>query len=114
MTKGDEPDALGLRRGGTLAYVPMQDTEVCPTLPDRALGDVPTTLRNGILVQSKAFDAKTYLSTVHPQATFKDLSRGRENLKGPLGLSCVLLQMTGCRRTGTTVGSAESSGRTRV
>jgi hypothetical protein len=59
--------------------------------PDRALGDVPTTLRNGILVQSKAFDAKTYLSTVHPQATFKDLSRGRENLKGPLGLSCVLL-----------------------
>ena len=49
--------------------------------------DLPLELRPAILLQSKAFDPKTYLATVHPLATFKDLSVGRERLKGVLMLN---------------------------
>lgn len=48
------------------------------------LGQLPPELRASVLLQSKAFDPKLFLSTVHPHATFKDLSRGRDRLRGAL------------------------------
>ncbi|KDE09777.1 hypothetical protein MVLG_00177 [Microbotryum lychnidis-dioicae p1A1 Lamole] len=67
-TKGDEPDPLGLMRGGVLASNP----------------DLPTELRSAVLLHSKTFDPKVFLSTVHPNATFKDLNKGRDRLKDSL------------------------------
>jgi exocyst complex component 2 len=37
-----------------------------------------------VLLNSKAFDPKVFLSNVHPNATFKDLNVGRERLKDSL------------------------------
>jgi len=68
VIKGDEQDPLGLIRGGILANHP----------------DIPSELRSSILLHSKSFDPKTFLSTVHPNATFKDLNFGREKLKDNL------------------------------
>ncbi|GAA5945363.1 hypothetical protein JCM3775_002199 [Rhodotorula graminis] len=64
-TKGDENDPLGLMRGGVLHNNP----------------DLPSELRSAVLLHSKSFDPKVFLSTVHPNATFKDLNVGREKLK---------------------------------
>ncbi|GAA5997397.1 exocyst subunit SEC5 [Rhodotorula paludigena] len=66
--KGDEADPLGLIRGGTLANNP----------------DLPSELRSAVLLHSKSFDPKVFLSTVHPNATFSDLNVGREKLKEAL------------------------------
>ncbi|GAA6006556.1 hypothetical protein JCM10207_004971 [Rhodosporidiobolus poonsookiae] len=66
--KGDEQDPLGLMRGGVLAAHP----------------DLPSELRSAVLLHSKSFDPKVFLSTVHPNATFKDLNVGREKLKESL------------------------------
>ncbi|KAK4705258.1 exocyst complex component 2, partial [Phenoliferia sp. Uapishka_3] len=66
--KGDENDPLGLMRGGVLAANP----------------DLPGDIRSAVLLHSKAFDPKVFLSTVHPNATFKDLNIGRERLKDSL------------------------------
>ncbi|BGO96556.1 Exocyst complex component SEC5 [Rhodotorula toruloides] len=66
--KGDESDPLGLMRGGILANNP----------------DLPSDLRSAVLPHSKSFDPKVFLSTVHPNATFKDLNVGRERLKESL------------------------------
>lgn len=41
-------------------------------------------MRSAIMLHSKTFDPKAYLATVHPNAAFKDLSRGRENVKDAL------------------------------
>ncbi|BGP36516.1 Exocyst complex component S5 [Rhodotorula kratochvilovae] len=66
--KGDENDPLGLVRGGVLSSHP----------------DLPSELRSAVLLHSKSFDPKVFLSTVHPNATFKDLNVGREKLKEAL------------------------------
>ena len=50
----------------------------------RNLPHLPAELKPAILLHSKTFDPKAYLATVHPLATFKDLSVGRERLKGML------------------------------
>ncbi|GAA6063763.1 hypothetical protein JCM10212_002715, partial [Sporobolomyces blumeae] len=68
VAKGDELDPLGLIRGGVLATNP----------------DLPSDLRSAVLLHSKSFDPKVFLSTVHPNATFKDLNLGRERLKESL------------------------------
>lgn len=56
----DEPDALGLRSG---------------------ILSAPRDMRAQTLLASKAFDAKLYLSTLHPDATFADLSRAVHHLQ---------------------------------
>ncbi|GAA5969236.1 hypothetical protein JCM11641_007520 [Rhodosporidiobolus odoratus] len=66
--KGDETDPLGLLRTGVLATHP----------------DLTSDLRSAVLLHSKSFDPKVFLSTVHPNATFKDLNTGRERLKESL------------------------------
>ncbi|ORY73403.1 exocyst complex component Sec5-domain-containing protein [Leucosporidium creatinivorum] len=66
--KSDELDPLGLMRGGVLAANP----------------EITTDIRSAILLGSKTFDPKVFLSTVHPNATFKDLNVGRERLKDSL------------------------------
>ncbi|GAA6031944.1 hypothetical protein JCM8097_003354 [Rhodosporidiobolus ruineniae] len=66
--KGDEQDPLGLLRGGVLSTIP----------------DLPSEARSAVLLHSKSFDPKVFLSTVHPNATFKDLNVGRERLKESL------------------------------
>lgn len=38
-------------------------------------------LGSSVLLHSKTFDPKLFLSTIHPNATFKDLNRGRTQLK---------------------------------
>ncbi|GAA5845225.1 hypothetical protein JCM3766R1_003363 [Sporobolomyces carnicolor] len=63
--KGDEIDPLGLIRGGVLANNP----------------DISSEMRSSVLLHSKTFDPKVFLSTVHPNATFQDLNVGREKLK---------------------------------
>ncbi|GAA5885994.1 hypothetical protein JCM16303_003831, partial [Sporobolomyces ruberrimus] len=65
IVKGDEQDPLGLIRGGVLASNP----------------EIPSELRSSVLLHSKTFDPKLFLSTIHPNATFKDLNYGREKLK---------------------------------
>lgn len=50
----------------------------------RAVPDLTSELRGAIMLHSKSFDPKAYLSTVHPNATFKDLSYGREHIKDAL------------------------------
>ncbi|GAA5899347.1 exocyst subunit SEC5 [Sporobolomyces salmoneus] len=65
VVKGDETDPLGLIRGGVLANNP----------------DISSDMRSSVLLHSKTFDPKVFLSTVHPNATFKDLNYGREKLK---------------------------------
>ncbi|KAK4055272.1 Exocyst complex component S5 [Microbotryomycetes sp. JL201] len=66
--KADEPDPLGLLRANVLASNP----------------DLPSDLRPAVLLHSKAFDPKVFLSSVHPNATFRDLTVGRERLKESL------------------------------
>jgi hypothetical protein len=44
----------------------------------------PSFAGSTVLLQSKSFDPKIFLSTVHPNATFKDLNLGRERLKESL------------------------------
>lgn len=39
-------------------------------------------VRAKLAIGSRAFDAKTFLNTVHPNATFAELSRARQNLRG--------------------------------
>lgn len=60
----DEPDALGLRQG-------LQSVT----------RNLPKDTRSQILLSSKAFDPKLYLSTLHPDATFADLSRAVQHLE---------------------------------
>ena len=43
--------------------------------------EIPSELKNSVLLHSKTFDPKLFLSTVHPTATFQDLNFGREKLK---------------------------------
>ncbi|KAK4057640.1 Exocyst complex component S5 [Microbotryomycetes sp. JL221] len=66
--KSDEPDPLGLLRNGVLASNP----------------DLPAEVRPAVLLHSKSFDPKLFLSSVHPNATFRDLTVGRERLKESL------------------------------
>ncbi|GAA5834893.1 hypothetical protein JCM11251_002055 [Rhodosporidiobolus azoricus] len=66
--KGEETDPLGLLRTGVLTAHP----------------DLPSDLRSAVLLHSKSFDPKVFLSTVHPNATFQDLNVGRERLKESL------------------------------
>jgi exocyst complex component 2 len=61
----DEPDALGLRG-------PHVEATSRALAPD---------VRAQVLLASKAFDAKLYLSTLHPDATFADLSRAVQHLE---------------------------------
>lgn len=61
----DEPDALGLRG-------PHAEATSRALAPD---------VRAQVLLASKAFDAKLYLSTLHPDATFADLSRAVQHLE---------------------------------
>ncbi|KAL8286277.1 hypothetical protein RQP46_004765 [Phenoliferia psychrophenolica] len=75
--KGDETDPLGLKRGGVLAANP----------------DLTSEVRAAVLLHSKAFDPKVFLSTVHPTATFKDLNVGRERLKESLEQRSGALQL---------------------
>ncbi|GAA6018196.1 hypothetical protein JCM11491_005628 [Sporobolomyces phaffii] len=66
IVKGDELDPLGLiAKGGVLSNHP----ELAPDL------------RASVLLHSKTFDPKVFLSSIHPNATFKDLNYGREKLK---------------------------------
>lgn len=80
-SKGDEPDALSLRKGGTLRSVASIELMTLKTGYSN-LPNLPAEVKSSILLHSKTFDPKTYLATVHPHATFKDLSVGRERLKG--------------------------------
>lgn len=41
--------------------------------------------RQQVWIGSKSFDAKTFLNTMHPNASFADLSRGAQALKGSIG-----------------------------
>ncbi|KAM0755622.1 hypothetical protein T439DRAFT_295613 [Meredithblackwellia eburnea MCA 4105] len=75
--KGDENDPLGLMRGGVLAANP----------------DLPSEIRSAILLHSKAFDPKVFLSTVHPNASFQDLNIGRDRLKDSLEQRSGALQL---------------------
>ncbi|KAI3624505.1 SEC5 [Malassezia furfur] len=51
------------------------------TLP---VGRVEPAQRPQVSIGSKAFDAKAFLNTVHPNASFADLSRGAEQLKASI------------------------------
>lgn len=62
LTANDEPDPLGLHSRIATRHLPKE-------------------LRSQVSVSSKAFDPKVFLSTIHPDATFADLSRGLEQLK---------------------------------
>ncbi|CAO1633663.1 unnamed protein product [Parajaminaea phylloscopi] len=62
VTANDEPDPLGLHSRIATRHMPKD-------------------LRAQVSVSSKAFDPKVFLSTIHPDATFADLSRGLEQLK---------------------------------
>ncbi|POY70342.1 hypothetical protein BMF94_6622 [Rhodotorula taiwanensis] len=66
--KGDENDPMGLLSTGILASHP----------------ELPPEIRTSVLLGSKAFDPKVFLSTVHPNATFNDLNQGRDRLKHAL------------------------------
>ncbi|CEQ38814.1 SPOSA6832_00276 [Sporobolomyces salmonicolor] len=68
--KGDENDPLGLMHGGVLSVNEL-------TSDGKYEG-------SAVLLHSKSFDPKVFLSTVHPNATFKDLNLGRERLKESL------------------------------
>lgn len=57
---------------------------IVPLHSDRSLPDVSSDMRSAVMLHSKTFDPKAYLATVHPNAAFKDLSRGRENVKDAL------------------------------
>lgn len=46
------------------------------------VGELSADVRAAILLQSKAFDPKTFLATIHPSATPDDLRRGRDRLRG--------------------------------
>lgn len=46
------------------------------------VGEVAPDVQSAILLQSKAFDPKLFLRTIHPSATPEDLRRGRERLTG--------------------------------
>ncbi|EST06642.1 hypothetical protein PSEUBRA_004556 [Kalmanozyma brasiliensis GHG001] len=63
----DEPDPLGLRNSMA------------------AFRALPKTVKTQTSMSSKAFDAKIFLSTVHPDATFADLNRGIQHLKASIG-----------------------------
>lgn len=54
-------------------------TYICSSRDPEA---IPASLRPSILLSSKSFDPKLFLSTVHPNATFDDLGRGKMKLKG--------------------------------
>ncbi|PWN47770.1 hypothetical protein IE53DRAFT_390079 [Violaceomyces palustris] len=64
----DEPDPLGLRTANHLA----------------SLRSLDKNLRSQLSLSSKSFDPKAFLSTVHPDATFADLSKGVEHLKSSI------------------------------
>lgn len=62
----DEPDPLGLRSSMTSFRRLSKDVKVQTSL------------------SSKAFDAKAFLSTIHPDASFADLSYGIQHLKNSI------------------------------
>lgn len=62
----DEPDPLGLR--SSMA----------------AFRGLPKEVKTQTSLSSKAFDAKVFLSTIHPDATFADLSHGIHHLKSSI------------------------------
>ncbi|GAA6021966.1 hypothetical protein JCM8202_004357 [Rhodotorula sphaerocarpa] len=66
--KADETDPMGLLSDGILASHP----------------DLPPDMRESVLLASKAFDPRAFLSTIHPSATFDDLNQGRDRLKQAL------------------------------
>lgn len=49
--------------------------------PRIATRQFPKEIRNQVSVSSKTFDPKVFLSTIHPDATFADLSHGLNQLK---------------------------------
>lgn len=63
----EEPDPLGL--SGTIPIAKQVDKSMMAQ----------------VHLSSKLFDPKTFLSTIHPDATFNDLSAGNEYLKGSIG-----------------------------
>jgi exocyst complex component 2 len=86
-SKADEPDPLGLKKGTVLRSAGVyllfctQALKPCP-LYHSADPSIPVAVKSSVLTHSKTFDPKVFLSTVHPGATFKDLSVGRQHLKG--------------------------------
>lgn len=62
----DEPDPLGLR--SSMA----------------TFRGLPKDVKTQTSLSSKAFDPKVFLSTIHPDATFADLSHGIQNLKASI------------------------------
>ncbi|SPO21324.1 related to Exocyst complex component Sec5 [Ustilago trichophora] len=62
----DEPDPLGLR--SSMA----------------TFRGLPKDVKTQTSLSSKAFDAKVFLSTIHPDATFADLSHGIQHLKSSI------------------------------
>ena len=62
----DEPDPLGLR--SSMA----------------TFRGLPKDVKTQTSLSSKAFDAKVFLSTIHPDATFADLSHGIQHLKNSI------------------------------
>ncbi|KAJ9476439.1 Exocyst complex component SEC5 [Pseudozyma hubeiensis] len=62
----DEPDPLGIR--STMA----------------TFRGLPKDVKTQTSLSSKAFDAKVFLSTIHPDATFADLSHGINHLKSSI------------------------------
>ncbi|KAH8927807.1 hypothetical protein BT69DRAFT_1347031 [Atractiella rhizophila] len=67
-------DPLGLTKSSILANIPKE------------------TDKKQILSSSKNFDPKVFLSTVHPNASFADLARGRERLREVLDSRTEALQ----------------------
>jgi exocyst complex component 2 len=59
---------------------------------------MPVDVKSSVLTRSKTFDPKVFLSTVHPNATFKDLSIGRQRLRGIILLihTTISAQRTQC------------------
>ncbi|TKY90944.1 hypothetical protein EX895_000942 [Sporisorium graminicola] len=66
MAVADDPDPLGLR--SSMA----------------TFRGLPKDIKMQTSLSSKAFDAKVFLSTIHPDATFADLSHGIQHLKSSI------------------------------
>ncbi|KAI3479512.1 hypothetical protein L1887_58423 [Cichorium endivia] len=81
MGVADEPDPLGLR--SSMA----------------TFRGLPKDVKTQTSLSSKAFDAKVFLSTVHPDATFADLSHGILHLKNSIDQRSEALKLREPRRS---------------
>ncbi|CAO1633758.1 unnamed protein product [Sympodiomycopsis kandeliae] len=74
----DEDSTSAAQSAGSSAHEEPDPLGLHSRIPTR---QYPKDLRSQISVSSKAFDPKVFLSTIHPDATFADLSHGLNQLK---------------------------------